>query len=84
MTKTDVNKKLFGEKFKEKTGNVKRSVSDYKTAIKQAYAIGYRQGVKDYEALPKRKGSALAAKTGYGRGLRDHKKSDKYNERIKR
>ena len=84
MAEAGTKKRTFGDKVRGKVDGVKRKAADYKSAIQDAYTIGYRQGVKDSEILPKRRGAATAAQTGYGNGIRDQRKYDKYNKRVKR
>lgn len=62
---------------------IKQKAKEYKADIQAAYTLGYNQGWKDSERIPSRKGSKTAATVGYGNGLRDRKKSDKFNRKLK-
>lgn len=86
--------KQFGTKVKTSVSNTKRKVSvyvsdtkrkatAYKSELEKAYNQGYRAGWDAHENLPNVKGARTAAKCGYSHGMRDHKRDDKYRNRIK-
>lgn len=56
----------------------------YGKAIRAAYDQGFRAGWAAHSELPNRVGARTAAKAGFSKGLREHKRSDKYTERSKK
>lgn len=75
--------KQFGTKVKTSVSDTKRKFSAYKAEMQKAYNQGYRAGWNAHENLPKVKGSRVSAVRGYCHGMRDHKRDDKYRNRIK-
>lgn len=61
-----------------------RRAKDYSKAISKAYDMGYRDGYAAYESLPEVRGAYTAAKYGYGRGMKSHKKVNKYQSKARR
>lgn len=57
---------------------------DYKTALSQAYDQGFKDGYAAYSTLPDVKGARSVAHYGYGKGLKAHKRVDKYQRKAKR
>ncbi len=49
--------------------------------LEAAYRLGYESGWNDRGQLPKKTGTATAARAGYGQGLKDRKTSDKIAKR---
>ena len=74
--------KNTGTKVKNYANNkyqsAKNSVNRYKTDIRTAYDIGYSRGWDDAYDIPKRTGARHAAALGYSKGVRNHRKADKY------
>lgn len=62
-------------KYEETQKNNKKS---YKNDILTAYGIGYVKGWDDSYNIPKRFGATTAAAYGYKKGIKNHRKSDKY------
>lgn len=67
----------------QRFGEFKVKVKDYKAAISEAVSIGYRLGWEAHKQLPNVKGARMASRYGFAKGLREHKRSDKYNARAK-
>lgn len=73
---------------KQKTKNNSRSVNgntskaksknSYRSDMKTAYGKGYVKGWDDAYDIPKRAGARHAAALGYSKGVRNHRKADKY------
>lgn len=76
------NKKSTKSVKKPETGTAPvKKKSATRTKIEAAYRLGYESGWNDREKLPKKVGSATAARAGYGQGLKDRKTSDKIAKR---
>ena len=96
MTTTNTKqKKTFKESVKEtgkkaksyakkQTDKVKNSAKRYGTDIRTAYDIGYTQGWNAADVIPKRFGANTAAAYGYKKGIRNRRRSDKYNNQYNR
>ena len=73
---------------KQKTKNNSRSVNgntskaksknSYRSDMKTAYGKGYVKGWDDAYDIPKRAGARHTAALGYSKGVRNHRKADKY------
>lgn len=72
-------KKLLKERF----GEFKVKVKDYKAALNEAVNVGYRLGWEAHSKLPDVRGARMASRYGFAKGLREHKRVDKYNARAK-
>ena len=64
--------------------SVKERVVEYRNAVQEAYNSGYRDGYAAYEHIPKVRGAYTAATYGYGRGLKSHKRVDKYQAKSRK
>lgn len=64
----------------EETQKIKKN--SYKSDILTAYGIGYAKGWDDSYAIPNRFGATTAAAFGYKKGIKNHKKSDKYTNQY--
>lgn len=93
MTKT--KNKTFKERVKETGGKVKAygrkkcqqvkgSVEKYSSDIRAAYNAGYKHGWDDCGKIPDRLGTVTAAACGYGDGVKNRRKSDKYIKKYDR
>lgn len=60
----------------------KSSLREYRDAIRTAYNLGYNDGWRAHEEIPKKAGARTAAKVGYSNGMSAHKKSDKYQAKA--
>ncbi len=65
------DKKSLGQKTKE-----------YKADLQEAFNAGYKAGWNDYDALNIRFGSKAVATHGYNKGMRNHKRADKYQKKA--
>ncbi len=70
-------KSNFGE-------SVKSYGKNYKSDIVKAYDIGYTRGFEDAYNIPKRPGARTAATVGYGNGLKNRPKVDRYTKHYKK
>ena len=55
-----------------------KSQNSYRSDMKTAYGKGYVKGWDDAYDIPKRTGARHAAALGYSKGVRNHRKADKY------
>ena len=55
-----------------------KSKNSYRSDMKTAYGKGYVKGWDDAYDIPKRAGARHAAALGYSKGVRNHRKADKY------
>lgn len=55
-----------------------KSKNSYRLDMKTAYGKGYVKGWDDAYDIPKRTGARHAAALGYSKGVRNHRKADKY------
>lgn len=69
--------------LKERSGVFKVKVKDYKAALNEAVNVGYRLGWEAHSKLPDVRGARMASRYGFAKGLREHKRVDKYNARAK-
>ena len=69
---------------KKKTSKVKESINSYKDDIARAYAIGYGRGWDDAYTIPKRFGAKTSASIGYGKGVKNRRKTDNYVNQYNR
>lgn len=67
----------------QKARKVQAYGRQYGSDVNSAFNQGYRRGWEDAYSFPKRFGSRAAASFGYGRGIRDRQRTDKYNKRYK-
>lgn len=70
-TAGNANKKSFAKNVKE-----------YKADLKKAFNAGYVAGWNDYDKLDIRFGSKIIAVRGYNNGMRDHKRTKKYQKKA--
>ena len=68
---------------RKKTEQVKSYGKKYKSDVKTAYEIGYSRGWEDAYDVPKRFGAKTAAAYGYKKGIKNRRKSDKYQGQYK-
>lgn len=64
---------------KKQAAKVKVSAKKYKADVSIAYNTGYVRGWEDAQNIPNRIGAQSAAACGYKKGIRNRKRSDKYN-----
>ncbi|MBP3494921.1 MAG: hypothetical protein J6K52_01820 [Clostridia bacterium] len=79
-------KKGYGtvkEKAKQAWGKTKSFYKDTKSDWQKAYEVGYKQGWKDSQLIPNRFGSRTAAVLGYGKGIRNERRSREYSSKAK-
>lgn len=69
--------------LKERWSGFKTKVKGYKAELDKAYKIGYHAGWEAHSRLPDVRGARTASKYGFAKGLREHKRADKYNARAK-
>ncbi len=69
---------------KKQTDKVKSSAKRYGSDIRTAYDTGYARGWDDAYKIPKRFGAKIVAAFGYKKGIRDHRRSDKYIHQYNR
>lgn len=69
--------------LKERSGEFKVKVKDYKAALNEAVNVGYRLGWEAHSKLSDVRGARMASRYGFAKGLREHKRADKYNARAK-
>lgn len=69
--------------LEERSGVFKVKVKDYKAALNEAVNVGYRLGWEAHSKLPDVRGARMASRYGFAKGLREHKRADKYNARAK-
>lgn len=69
--------------LKERSGVFKVKVKDYKAALNEAVNVGYHLGWEAHSKLPDVRGARMASRYGFAKGLREHKRVDKYNARAK-
>lgn len=55
-----------------------KSKNSYRSDMKTAYGKGYVKGWDDAYDIPKRAGARHVAALGYSKGVRNHRKADKY------
>lgn len=70
------------QKLSNKIAKAKEDYKEKKRDLKIARLQGYSDGVRRYDTLPKRKGAISKAKTSYGKGLKDCKKSEDLKHKI--
>ena len=68
----------------KKYEETKKTKNSYKNDILTAYGIGYVKGWDDSYAIPDRFGAKTAAAYGYKKGIKKHRKSDKYQSQYKK
>lgn len=56
----------------------------YRRSVKDAYNYGFRDGYAAYDGIAEKRGVYAAAKYGYIRGLKAHKKVNKYQAKARR
>lgn len=61
-----------------------QKVKSAKSAMKQSYNKGYRDGWNAHGSIPNTSTAHTAAKVGYGQGLSKHRKADKYAAKAKK
>lgn len=72
-TEKDVKEKKQKRTFKEK-----------RSKLEEAFNAGYNAGWNARETFSGVTGESAAVQLGVSRGLRDHKKSDKFQSRLKK
>ena len=68
----------------KKYEETKKTKNSYKNDILTAHGIGYVKGWDDSYAIPDRFGAKTAAAYGYKKGIKNHRKSDKYQSQYKK
>ena len=68
---------------KRTADNVKVHAKSYGSDIQKAYSLGYSRGWDDAYSIPKSFGSKAAAACGYGIGIRNRLRVDKYTKHKK-
>ena len=88
MADTVANKKSFNERFnnfktKTKTtfNNAKTKVSDYNSAVKKAYKVGWNAGYQAQKQIPNKFGVRVIASSGFSNGFKNAQKTQKYTGR---
>ena len=72
------NKKVFIQTMKDAGNKVNNYSKTYMGDLRRSYDVGYSRGWNDAYDIPDRFGAKLAAGIGYRKGVKNHKKSDKY------
>ena len=62
----------------------KTKVKNFKTAVSQAYDIGYKSGYSDATKIGSTYSSRKSATLGYGKGLSNHHKVKRYQARYEK
>lgn len=57
---------------------------NYTKSVREAYNYGFRDGYAAYDGIAEKRGVYAAAKYGYMRGLKAHKKVNKYQAKARR
>lgn len=57
---------------------------NYSRSVRDAYNYGFRDGYAAYDGVAEKRGAYAAAKYGYIRGLKAHKKVNKYQAKARR
>lgn len=57
---------------------------NYTRSVRDAYNYGFRDGYAAYDNVAEKRGAYRAAKYGYIRGLKAHKKVNKYQTKARR
>lgn len=57
---------------------------NYSRSVRDAYNYGFRDGYAAYDGVAEKRGAYMAAKYGYMRGLKAHKKVNKYQAKARR
>lgn len=57
---------------------------NYSRNVRDAYNYGFRDGYAAYDGVAEKRGAYMAAKYGYMRGLKAHKKVNKYQAKARR
>lgn len=57
---------------------------NYSKAVRDVYNYGFRDGYTAYDGIAEKRGVYHAAKCGYMRGLKAHKKVNKYQAKARR
>lgn len=81
-SKTSERRTVRGAGSKPTEKKSKNSLKEYREAMRAAYNLGYNDGWRAHEDIPKKAGARMAAKVGYSNGMRAHKKSDKYQAKA--
>lgn len=84
MSTTAKSKKQSGGYFREKAAQIKAKATAYGENLQRSYTHGYSQGTRDAEQIPACTFSVTAATVGYGCGLRDMRKANKYGKKVKK
>lgn len=77
----DVSKKAYGKAktFSKKAYKKTKEYSKkYAGDLRTAYDVGFAQGWDDAYSVPTRKGAATVAAVAYKKGIKGHRKVDKY------
>ncbi|MBE5734301.1 MAG: hypothetical protein E7347_04550 [Clostridiales bacterium] len=73
---------MNNQENKQKYEETKKNKNSYKNDIYTAYGIGYVKGWDDSYHIPDRFGAKTAAAYGYKKGIKNHRKSDKYTNQY--
>ena len=60
------------------------SFKNYSKSVREAYNYGFRDGYAAYDGVAQKRGAYHAAKYGYMRGLKAHRKVSKYQARARK
>ena len=67
---------------KQNVATPKKKRGSYRNDLRTAYQKGYVKGWDDAYDIPNRFGARQAAAHGYSKGVRNHKKADKYTAKY--
>ena len=67
-----------GNKFKENYNKAKTGISNWNSAIKKAYSVGYAAGYNANSKIPNKFGTRNVAVQGFSKGLQNARRTDKY------
>lgn len=57
---------------------------NYTGSVREAYNYGFRDGYAAYDGVAQKRGAYYAAKFGYMRGLKAHRKVSRYQAKARR
>lgn len=77
-------KKAEKKEQPKKGTTIKQRITRQTTALESAYNAGYANGWNDHARIPNVIGARTAATTGYSKGQRDRKRTERNLQRVKK